>query len=321
MLNNRGPKGLLHGRWRTMKPLIPYFEPFSIPLPFDLPIVGHRDIYGFGILVAMGFIFGARMSQNKAERDGQDPELINRLVGWLVLGVFVGGHLGHAIMYDPQYFWENPKELLSVWSGLSSFGGFVGCGAVTYWFFKREDKLIRKANKKRKKAGEPLQPRISILGYFDTLFYGFTLGWFFGRMGCFSAHDHPGLPTEFWLGVPGMCDLSKPEIACHDLGLYEAIWALVMVLVVIVLDKKPRFPGFFSGLFILSYVPVRFVLDMFRDPFGDARYFGFTPAQYGSVLALFIGIAIWKKNMGRTPLRPFANVGKADPTEKVVGEG
>jgi prolipoprotein diacylglyceryltransferase len=53
----------------------------------------------------------------------------------------------------------------------------------------------------------------------DALVYGTTLGWFFGRLGCFAVHDHPGTETRFWLGVYGICSSHERVVACHDLGL------------------------------------------------------------------------------------------------------
>jgi len=308
-----------------MKPLIPDFPVVKFPITDDFAI------HGFGILVALGFIFGSRMAMRKAARDGLDPELINRIVSWMVAGVFIGGHLGHLLMYYPEELVRDPTSIFRVWEGLSSFGGFVGCTILGIIFFQREDKAVIQANRARKKAGKPLQPRINVLGYADAMLFGFTLGWFLGRMGCFVAHDHPGLETEFYLGVYGMCEQGGMRLAaagaacdslgtcwskfmylvdvpreagfgkaCHDLGLYEAIWSLAMIPLVFILDRKPRFPGFYTGIWLLSYGPIRLVLDMFRTV--DTRYFGITPAQVGSFLMIFLGAAILYYNRDKKPL-------------------
>ena len=129
------------------------------------------------------------------------------------------------------------------------------------------------------------------------------MGWFFGRLGCFSAHDHPGLPTEFWLGVYGMCPDMPDTVACHDMGLYEAIWSGLLCLWFMRLDKKPRPPGFFLGLTAFAYGPMRLAMDVFRAPGVDTRYFGFTPAQYGSVLLTIVGAWLLWSCRGKTSVR------------------
>ena len=58
-----------------MKPLIPDFPIVKFEFTDDFAI------HGFGILVALGFMAGARMAMTKAARDGLDPEVINKVVG------------------------------------------------------------------------------------------------------------------------------------------------------------------------------------------------------------------------------------------------
>jgi phosphatidylglycerol:prolipoprotein diacylglycerol transferase len=305
-----------------VKPLIPNFPVVKFP------IFGDFAIHGFGILVAVGFMLGSRMSMGKAARDGLDPELINRIVGWMVAGVFIGGHLGHLLFYYPEQILSDPMSILRVWDGLSSFGGFLACAILAVVFFQREQARIRSVNRQRAKANKELLPGINLPGYFDALFYGFTLGWFFGRMGCFVAHDHAGVPTDFALGVYGMCKdmpadpvvacdglvscvervgflIDSPRLAsfgtaCHDLGLYEAFWSLAMIPLFTLLDRKPRFPGFFAGMWLLCYGPARLVLDIFRTT--DTRYFGVTPAQVGSLAMIAVGIAILVTQRNKKPL-------------------
>jgi phosphatidylglycerol:prolipoprotein diacylglycerol transferase len=305
-----------------MGPLIPAFPVVKFPITDDFAI------HGFGILVALGFIYGSRMSMRKAARDGLDPELINRVVGWMVAGVFIGGHLGHLLFYYPEQILKDPMVLFRVWEGLSSFGGFVGCTLLAIYFFRREDRLVARTNKQREKKSLPLLPRVNILGYADGMLFGFTLGWFLGRMGCFVAHDHAGVETDSILGVYGMCRDAKVGLevtcdgvvscaqkvvwlaqnprqssfgpACHDLGLYEALWSLAMIPFFKLLDRKPRFPGFFTGMWLLSYGPVRLALDAVRTE--DTRYFGVTPAQIGSVLMILGGAYILWSNRNKVPL-------------------
>lgn len=265
-----------------MHPLIPNFGPIVIEIP--LPVLGNVDIHGFGILVATGFLVGTNLGMRKARRDGIDPELINRLLGWVVAGVFIGGHLGHALFYQPEYYLENPVEFLKVWSGLSSFGGFIA-SAILVWIFMKRNRV-------------PFWP------FADIVFYGLAIGWFFGRCGCFSAHDHPGVTTDFWLGVYGICPSGKPDVACHDLGFYEAIYTGLLFVVLWFLDKRRHFPGLLIGLTLTTYGPVRFGLDFLRHPSTDVRYFGLTPAQYGSVVLLICGIWILVRQRKAAPWDP-----------------
>ena len=266
-----------------MQPLIPFWDRIAIP-------IGPLSVHGFGILVALGFMFGSKIARSKAARDGLDPEPINQVVGWIVAGVFIGGHLGHLLFYYPEDMADDPAkfvamfttlasgrlptadslpELLKVWRGLSSYGGFIACAVLVWVFFKKN--------------------KLNFWAYADPIAYGLMTAWMLGRFGCFVAHDHPGTETMFWLGVAGICPTAygNPAVACHDLGLYEAFWSGAMALWFSVKDKVPRHSGYYVGWMCLSYGPVRFVMDYFRHIETDTRYLGLTPAQYFSV-----GIAV-----------------------------
>lgn len=251
-----------------MKPIIPWFEVPILPIP--LPNGGTFELHGFGVLVAVGFMVGGWIAQRRATTRGDDAEAINRLIGWLVAGTFIGGHIGYGLMYKPDEYLKNPVEFLKFWQGLSSMGGFVVCVPLAVYFFYRE--------------------KLSVWRYMDHLAHGMAIGWFFGRMGCFVAHDHPGSPTDFYLGAYGICH-GQPShaVACHDLGLYEAMWSLGMFILLMVLDRMRTWKdGVQVLLFGLSYGPVRFALDSLRPEATDPTYGPFTPGQYGAILVTLV---------------------------------
>ncbi len=263
-----------------MQPLIPYFEQPSIDIP--LPGGNGVTLWGFGVMVALGFLLGGRVAMNRASSIGLDPEAINRLIGWLVLGTFVGGHLGYILMYEPAIL-QAPIDwfkVINVFDGLSSYGGFIACVPITVWFF-RSNKL-------------PLWP------YLDCIAIGLALGWGLGRTGCFIAHDHIGSVTEtFPLALYGAPASKCPGPACHDMGLYEALWSYSMFLLFLALDRKPRVPGFYPALLGLIYGPTRFVMDFARPLDHDPRYFfGLTGAQFWSLVATLLCAYLLFNRMG-----------------------
>jgi phosphatidylglycerol---prolipoprotein diacylglyceryl transferase len=248
--------------------MIPWFD-INIPsIPF--PIIGKLTIHTFGILVATGILVGLKLTKNRGRELGLVDENVDSMVTWSLAFGFVLAHLFDVFAY--QSFGTRPRlvDILNPTSGFSSFGGFSGALIGLFVWCRRHR--------------QPVMP------YADSLAYGLATGWMFGRLGCFTAHDHPGRHTSFFLAV------QYPDGARHDLGLYEALWAAAIALLFAYLRRRKKQPlGTYVTILTLAYAPVRFFLDFLRatdvhDP--DPRYFGLTPAQWGCILVLFAGLGL-----------------------------
>ena len=254
--------------------MIPWFESPQLPL-------GPVTIHMFGVLVATGILVGARLTIRRGRQLGLEPESVSSMITTTLVCGFLFAHFFDMFAYQTggphPTFWQ----IINPLGGISSFGGFIGAvGGLIYWC---------------KRNHKPIMP------YADSLGYGLAAGWLFGRLGCFSAHDHPGFKTTFFLSV----DYKYLGGARHDLGLDEALWALGMTLLFLWLGRKPRPLGIYVSLLSLCYGPVRFFLDFLRAtdlPGADPRYFGLTPAQYGAVACFGAGIALsawtWRHRKG-----------------------
>ena len=92
-------------------------------------------------------------------------------------------------------------------------------------------------------------------------------------------------------------------VAIHDLGIYEAMWWVVILAIFwgamgSTWELTRRHPGFHIYLLPLVYAPARFGLDFLR--IADARYLGLTPAQWISLGFFAWGAAMmWRWNQRR----------------------
>jgi len=259
---------------------------------FHLGSIG--PLQWFGIIVAAGVLIGASILRRYAEWHGVSDDHIRGLTGWITVTGFIGAHVLDVVMYQQHKPWFeingiHPSEwplMLKLWEGISSYGGFVG-GALGFFFYVWWKRLPGK-----------LMADIAIIG----LLPAFSIG----RIGCTVVSDHIGAyvdPSSSWAFLAENYprnwnnDVIKDLVAAHpgtgehilawNLGLIELLYLIPVNAVILWLAfRRKRTPaGFITVLTGVLYAPVRFFLDYLRPESSDARHFGFTFAQWASLLA------------------------------------
>ncbi len=266
----------------------------TVGMPFfQLGSLG--PIQAFGIIVAAGVLIGAALLRRYAEWHGVSDEHIRQLTGWITITGFLGAHIFDVLAYQWRDFMREPILMLKVWSGISSYGGFIG-GALGFAFYVWWKKLPVR-----------LMADIAIVG----LLPAFSIG----RIGCTAVSDHIGAAVDphAWYAPLAMeypTNLNMDAIhyllahqseAVHgktilawNLGLVEFLYLVPVNILVLFLAFRPakRVPaGFVTALTGVLYAPVRFFLDYLRPPTSDPRHWGFTFAQWASMLAF--GVAVY----------------------------
>jgi phosphatidylglycerol:prolipoprotein diacylglycerol transferase len=223
---------------------------------------------------------GAYLAVRHARRIGLSHAALSSFIVWVVALGFVSGHVLDLLLYSPQHLLSEPSSVLELWEGQSSFGGFIG--ALVGMLLWR------------------LRYRVRALPYADVVASAFPVGWLFGRAGCAVAHDHPGLPSEAWYAV------AYPGGGRFDLGLYEMVLTIPLVIGFAMLKRARRPWGFYLGAMAVYYAPIRFALDSLRARDGDARYGALTPAQWLCGPLLIAGLVLLFRSLacsGRAGMR------------------
>ncbi|HEY2406793.1 MAG TPA: prolipoprotein diacylglyceryl transferase family protein [Polyangiaceae bacterium] len=270
----------------TSEPLLPYLQvPELVLLPkhllgsfpsFDI------SLKPFGILVATGVYLGSYLAVRQARRVGLSEAILTSFISWVLVVGFVSAHVLDVIFYYPGQVLHDPWSLVRLWEGLSSFGGFTGglLGAICW----------------------KLRHRAKILPYADMIASAFPTAWVFGRMGCTTAHDHPGLHSDLWFAV------RYPDGGRFDLGLYEMLLTIPLAVAFLLLRRQRRPWGFYCSLMSIAYAPVRFALDFLRErervveaggqlSVVDPRYAGLTPAQWACLGLLAFGVFLFVRTL------------------------
>lgn len=257
----------------TLRHVLSYFEWRTIN-------VGPVVLQVWGLFVALGIGVGFLVAAREVKRRGLELVAFVDMATVALFAAFVMARLVHVFVYAPEYYLAAPTRIVAVWEGgLSSFGGFLGAllGVLGYVGYR---KWIVK---------HPLSSDV-VYRYADAAAYALPLGYGCGRIGCFLIHDHPGTLSNGLLAVqyPGGARLDHGLLlALFGFGLFGVFWLLRRRL-------HERMIGLFLPMFLVVYGTVRFCLDFFRAydlPGSDVRYGLFTPAQYGCVLLIVIGVA------------------------------
>jgi phosphatidylglycerol:prolipoprotein diacylglycerol transferase len=258
----------------------------------------------FGILIALGVLFGTYLARKYCERNGLDQDTLQYFGLRIIIWGFIGAHVFNTVFYDMHAFLEDPwgttKKL-----GISSYGAALS-GAIAYLYYTWKLKLDRRR-------------------WADMSALGAAGGWLFGRLGCALVHDHVGFKTDspFAVDFPPMkypWDRSDEVIRAHDLGLYEFwLWIVILAALILLERWKGRRPGFLMGFMAVTYSVPRFLFEFLRPDVTDPRYAGLTFAQWASILAFATGLwLLFGPRKAPVPEAVAVEVEDGPPTRKTA---
>ncbi|WP_338501738.1 prolipoprotein diacylglyceryl transferase [Sphingomonas kaistensis] len=183
------------------------------------------------------------------------------LVFYASLGVILGGRLGYVLFYRPEFYFENPLEIIKLWDGGMSFhGGVLGTSVgIIYLAWKEKLQWLR---------------------IHDYVACVVPIGLFTGRLANFVNAELWGAPTNvpwavrFPEVIAGVVTLGPPR---HPSQLYEAALegiALFAILAVMFWRTRARYqPGMLVGAFLFFYGVFRFGVEFIREPDNHLREF------------------------------------------------
>jgi len=281
------------------------FAALAWPILERIPIYGDFKISPHGISIAVGFLLGAQLMQHRAVRRGvarrlvaDVPGVIESLATRAAIGGIVGARFFY-IMTRPELF-PDPLGWLRLWEG-----GFSLLGGVTGAVL----------------AGIPyaVRHRLSVRLLLDSLAPGLALGIFLGRIGDLVIGEHLGGRTDFFLGwrcTGAFGDPAAPhpwpgprvqgcyDAVLHQTALYDCLAAGAVLAVLLVLERRARFDGFFAAVFVVLYGGGRFLSDFARE--ADKDLVGTLTGSQLTVLAAICSLGVWLALARPWRRRPYA---------------
>ena len=253
--------------------------------------IGGFTIACYGIIMALSMLAGLWIACWQAKRTGQNKEVYMDFVIYAIIFSLIGARL-----YYVAFSWDSYKD--DLWQifntrggGMALYGSVIGAivTAIVYCKVKRYNFFLLA----------------------DTAVGGLVLGQIIGRYGNFFNREAFGEYTDSLLAMRLRVDQVHPAnitelmrghmqtvegvsyIQVHPTFLYESLWNVMVLVLILVFTKRKKFNGEIFILYMVGYAIGRAWIEGLRT---DQLQIGRTGIAVSQVLAVAIavaGIAAW----------------------------
>lgn len=229
---------------------------------------GSIKIHWYGIMYLIGFLSAwfLGLYRSKRIKGLWTAEQISDLIFYGMIGVLLGGRLGHVIFYDFSRYASNPLEIFKVWEGGMSFHGATIGVIIAFILY------ARKTGKNLFQVGDLILPTVPI-------------GLGAGRLGNFINGELWGNVTNVPWAMVFPNDTSG--LLRHPSSLYEFFMeGVVLFCILWIYSRKERPRMAVSGMFLLLYGIFRFAVEFVRAPDAQLGYLALGWLTMGQVLSI-----------------------------------
>ena len=256
------------------------------------------DIAFYGCIIALGMILGIALVCYIAKTSGQDYNEYIDFALYAIIFSVIGARL-YYVIFSWDYYGKHPNEILNIREGgLAIYGGVIA-GVLVCLIYTRVKKLSFK--------------KIA-----DTAVYGLILGQIIGRWGNFFnreafggvAKDFSPLMMKIFFGdkysisqVPdavrqGMETLKGKTLS--EIGyiqvqptfLYESLWNLCVLILMLAFRKKKKFDGEILLWYLLGYGTGRAIIEGMRTDQLIMPVTGWPVSQALSIVVAAVALTI-----------------------------
>jgi Prolipoprotein diacylglyceryltransferase len=236
--------------------------------------IGSLNVYGYGLMFALGILAGVWLTIHLAKRRDEDADFIFNMAIYVVVFGFLGSKLLHLLTVLPELIqdpWGTLKS--SITQGFVVYGSSIA-GILTIIFYCRKHKK-------------------DMWKYTDLAMPGLALGQAIGRVGCLLAGCCYGMHYD------GACAITFPPGSSAPTGVplfpvqpVSAIANLLLMVVLLLYLRRNKVYGRVTALWLMLYSLGRGLIEIVRDdPRGSVGVF--STSQFISLIMFILGVALY----------------------------
>lgn len=256
---------------------------YPILLDWVVPGVGfHVRLPAYGFFLALAFLSAIQLGHMRAMKKGLDPEMMGNFYVVLILSSMLGARSTYVAL-EWERFVDRPWEAFLLWKGGLVFyggllGGFLGCFAFVRW------------------------AKLSALDMADLAAPCLALGHAVGRLGCFFNGCCHGVVTgSKTYGIAFPYTTGDYQLR-HPTQLYEVAGLVAIVYILSRIFWQKHRPGAVAIWYAVLYAPLRYTVELYRGDDRGGWFWGYSPSQVGSFVAMAAGILVWLIWVRRQPV-------------------
>lgn len=253
--------------------------------------IGGFTIAFYGMIIAAGMLSGLWLACHQAQRTGQKKEVYTDFAIYAIIFSLIGARL-----YYVAFSWENYKDdLLQIFNtrggGMAIYGAVIAAILTAIIYCK-----VKKYN-------------FFLLA--DTAVGGLVLGQIIGRYGNFFNREAFGEYTNSLFAMRLRVDQVNPAnitelmkshmttvdgvqyIQVHPTFLYESLWNILVLVLILVFTTKKKFNGEIFLLYLVGYALGRVWIEGLRTDQLQIGSTGIAVSQVLSGVIVIVGVVVW----------------------------
>ncbi len=254
--------------------------------------IGSFEIAFYGLVITFGMICGVLIAMHLAKKTGQNPDNYFDLAIIAIIASVIGARVYYVIFAWEDMFKDNPIQVFNIRNGgLAIYGGVI-TAIITTFIFTKVKKL-----------------KFSL--FCDTAGCGLVLGQIIGRWGnffnreCFGEYTDSFLAMQLPVSAVRQNEITElmwdnlavidgvEYIQVHPTFLYESLWNLCVLIIMLVLIKKKSFDGEVFLFYLAGYGIGRFLIEGLRTDQLKLGHTGIAVSQMlGIIMFIFATLAI-----------------------------